>query len=199
MDMHNPKRQNMPNRRPSPWAILTIAAVAILAVVIATNTTYTTSTSPASFHLAPQLNNSKNNSANQTCGPGSYCYTQITLLNSYLYPWYGQTGNALTFLMDRTQLLTYGEVLLGMAVLLEFPMLLLYFNKKFKAVENRKVGPDDKKFWLIAPAVMRAALAETESGREVIRKWDEQSTMEAVQDIQVAILKAKKLPKSREA
>jgi hypothetical protein len=189
----------MPSRRrPSPWAILAIVAVAILAVVIATNTTYTTSTSPASFHLSPQLNNSKNNSANQTCGPGSYCYTQITLLNSYLYPWYGQTGTAISRLVELTQLLVYGEYILAFAVLFQFPMLLLYFNKKFKAVESRKVGPDDKNFWLVVGAVVHAALSETESGREVIKKWDEMVKKEAVGDIEASILKAKKAPRRAE-
>jgi hypothetical protein len=102
--------------------------------------------------------------------------------------------------MDRVNLLTYGEIILGLAVLFEFPMLLFYFNRKFKAIETRKVGPDDKNFWLVVPAVVRAALSETESGREVIKKWDELVKKEAIDDIEASILRAKKMPRSsREA
>jgi hypothetical protein len=169
--------------------ILAAMVIVALAVTFPTIPQNTPAGNP-SFPVSPQLNNSKNNSANQTCGFGSYCYTQIALLNSYLFPWYGQTGNAITYMMDRVNL----------AVLFEFPMLLFYFNRKFKAIETRKVGPDDKNFWLVVPAVVRAALSETESGREVIKKWDELVKKEAIDDIEASILRAKKMPRSsREA
>lgn len=193
--MANQTQREMQNRLRSQRAVFVIA-MALLAIAaaisLATVSGNISSKSPESFPIHAELNNTKNDSANQTCGPGSYCYTQITLLNGYFFPWYGQTGPAITFLMDRIQILTYGEILLGFAVALEFPMLLFYFNRKFKALESRKVGPDDKNFWIVVPAVVRAALSETDSGQAVLKWWDDQVRKDAIPDIEAAIQKAKK-------
>ncbi len=115
-------------------------------------------------------NNTGNNTGNDTCGPGSYCYTQLTQIWNALGPYYGGIGTTIAFLMDRLLLITY--VMIGVVFFLPIETFLLfyYFRRQFTEVKKHKVGPEDPLSWELLYALFEMAIPE-QNRAEYRERW----------------------------
>jgi hypothetical protein len=166
------------------------ASLILLALVIVTGSLlYAESTTAPTVHFTSpptgvfaQANNTTN-----TCGPGTYCYTQLTQLWGALNPWFGNTGSALSFAVERVTILTYIVTILALVAVMEPMALLYFFRKKFEEVKAQRIGPEDPRSWETIPPLIENALPE-----DVRAQFRESVEKEAREDLDRRIKKARR-------